>query len=218
MESTVIRFLNDLKNNNNRDWFNENKKYYQEAKSDFDNFIEQLIPEIFKFDPRIGTLTAKNTTFRIYRDVRFSKDKTPYKTHFGAFMAPGGRKSEMAGYYIHISADESFIGGGSHNPSGPNLKKIRSEIYYNYKAYMDIVTAKAFKKTFGEVSGDRLSRPPVGFPKDFEGVEALKQKSYTVFQTSTVEEITTAGYEGHVITVFKAMHPFVEFLNRAIAD
>jgi uncharacterized protein (TIGR02453 family) len=124
----------------------------------------------------------------------------------------------LAGYYIHVSPDESFIGGGSHNPSGPNLKKIRSEIYYNYSEYMDIVTAKTFTRTFGEVSGDRLSRPPVGFPKDFEGIEVLKQKSYTVIQTTAAREITSAGFGDHVISVFKAMSPFVAFLNRAIAD
>jgi uncharacterized protein (TIGR02453 family) len=218
MESTIIKFLNDLKNNNNRDWFNENKKYYQEAKSEFDQFVDQLIPEINKFDPRVGSLTAKETSFRIYRDIRFSKDKTPYKTHFGAFVAPGGRKSEMAGYYIHVSAEESFVGGGSHNPSGPNLKKIRSEIYYNFKEYTDIVSTKEFTQTFGEVSGDRLSRPPVGFPKDFEGIEVLKQKSFTVFQTATAKEITSPGFDRQVLKIFKAMHPFVEFLNRAIAD
>lgn len=218
MNNTILSFLNDLNQHNNREWFNENKKRYEEAKNEFEQFVEHLIPEILKFDPSIGSLTAKQTTFRIYRDIRFSKDKTPYKTYFGAFMALGGRKSEMAGYYLHLSADECFVGGGSHNPSSPNLKKIRSEIYYNYKEFNDILRTAKFKSTFGELSGDRLSRPPVGFPKDFEGIETLKYKSFTVFQTVGEKEITSTEFGKQVISIFKTMSPLVKFLNRGVGE
>lgn len=217
MDSTVIQFLNDLKKNNNREWFTENKAYYQQAKDAFDHFIEHLIPEVFRIDPVIGSLTAKETTFRIFRDIRFSKDKTPYKTHFGAFMAPGGRKSEKAGYYLHVSPDESFIGGGAHKPGGPELKKIRSEIYYNYPEFAKLTGAPAFRKVLGEVSGERLSRPPQGFPADFEGIEALKYKSYTVFQTVDNAQVLDPGFDKHILDVFRTMSPFIKFLNRALA-
>jgi uncharacterized protein (TIGR02453 family) len=216
MDKIVLNFLKDLDQNNNREWFNENKKYYEQAKNEFEQLVDHLIPEIQKFDPLIGSLTAKQTTFRIYRDIRFSKDKTPYKTYFGSFMAPGGRKSEKAGYYLHISADECFIGGGSHNPTGPNLKNIRNEIYYNFKEFTDIIESSKFKSTFGELSGDRLTRPPQGFPKDFEGIEMLKFKGYTVFQIVGDKQIVAQDFDKKVLDVFKEMNPFIEFLNRAL--
>ncbi len=218
MDKKVLDFLKDLNQNNNRDWFNENKKYYEQARDEFEQLIEHLIPKIQEMDPLVGSLTAKQTTFRIYRDVRFSKDKTPYKTYFGSFMAPGGRKSEKAGYYLHMSADECFVGGGSHNPTGPNLKKIRNEIYYNYKEFSDIISSAGFKSAFEKLGRDRLSRPPQGFPKDFEGIETLKFKSFTVFQTVTAKQITGSGFDQQVLAIFKAMYPFIGFLNRGLGD
>jgi uncharacterized protein (TIGR02453 family) len=156
--------------------------------------------------------------FRIYRDIRFSKDKTPYKTYFGAFIAPGGRKSEYAGYYMHLSADTCFLGGGSHNPSGENLKKIRSEIYYNADEFKKILSQKSFKETFGEMVGEKLVRPPVGYPKDFADIELLKFKTFTVFQNIKEEQAIDHGFDKYALEVFKTMNPFIEFLNRALKD
>ena len=218
MNKVVFDFLHKLDKNNNREWFADNKSMYQEALAEVEKFVDHLIPNIQKFDPRIGTLTSKQTMFRIYRDIRFSKDKTPYKTYFGSFIAPGGRKSQQAGYYMHLAADSNFLGGGAHRPVGEELKKIRSEILYNVDDYKKIVSGKSFKETFGEVDGEKLKRPPVGFPKDFEDIELLKLKSYTVFQTVSEKKVNAKDFDQYALGVFKTMNPFIEFLNRAIVD
>lgn len=218
MDKVVFNFLHQLDENNNRDWFIENKDFFTQAQKEVEHFVDQLIPNIQKFDSRIGTLTAKQTMFRIYRDVRFSKDKTPYKTFFGAFMANGGRKSEFAGYYMHLSADTCFLGGGSHNPSGENLKKIRSEIFYNSDEFKKILSQKDFKESFGEMEGEKLVRPPVGYPKDFKDIELLKFKTFTVFQNVTEPQILDPEFDKYSVEVFRKMSPFIKFLNRAMVD
>lgn len=218
MNKLVLDFLHQLDKNNNRDWFAENKNFYTEAQKEVEKFVDHLIPNIQKFDPGIGTLTAKQTMFRIYRDIRFSKDKTPYKTYFGAFIAPGGRKSEHAGYYMHLASDTNFLGGGSHNPSGEKLKKIRSEIYYNSQEFKSILSQKSFKDTFGQMNGEKLVRPPVGFPKDFSDIELLKFKTFTVFQNLSEKQITAPDFDQYTLDVFQTMHPFIKFLNRALVS
>ncbi len=216
MDKIILKFLKDLEKNNNRDWFNEHKKQYEAARFEMEKFVDHLILNIRSFDQDIGDLTAKNTMFRIYRDVRFSKDKTPYKTYFSAYMADGGRKSEMAGYYVHISPDTCFAGGGSYHPSGENLKKIRSEIYYNLDEFKGIISDAKFKRVFGEVKGERLKRPPPGFPKDFEGIETLKLKDFTVIQYFDEKDVIQPNFDQSVLDVFRTMKPFNNFLNRAI--
>ena len=136
---TILDFLTNLKANNNRDWFNENRNLYDDAKSDFESLINRLIPAIYNFDPDIGTLSAKQCVFRIYRDVRFSKDKSPYKTNMGGFIARGGRKGGFAGYYLHIDPQQSFIAGGMHMPPPNILKKVRQEILYNIDEFKSII-------------------------------------------------------------------------------
>ncbi len=217
MDKIVLEFLHKLKDNNDRDWFNENKDQYEEARNVVEQFVDHLILGLQKIDNNIGTLTAKQTMFRIYRDVRFSKDKSPYKAYFGAFIAPGGRKSTQAGYYIHIAPEGTFIGGGSYHPMGEELKKIRSEIYYNHAEFEKIISDKKFKKVFGELKGDRLKRPPQGFPKDFAGIETLKLKDYTVFFTLSDKELMKPDFYNVVIDAFATMKPLNDFLNRALA-
>ncbi len=183
-----------------------------------EHFVDHLILNIKSFDPSLGDLTAKQAMFRIYRDVRFSKDKTPYKTFFGAYMAPGGRKSDKAGYYVHLSADDSFAGGGSHTPVGENLKKVRSEIYYNLDEFEGIINEPSFKNTFGDLKGEKLKRPPQGFPKDFKGIELLKLKDFTIFQRFDEKEVVKPDFDQQVLGLFREMKPFNDFMNRALAD
>jgi len=125
---SILPFLTELEKNNNRDWFNANKSKYLEAKKEFDDFIEALITELQLIDPRVAGATAKNTVFRIYKDTRFSKDKTPYKNNMGAYIIGGGRKAQLPGYYIHLQPGESFIAGGMYAPAPDKLKAIRREI------------------------------------------------------------------------------------------
>jgi uncharacterized protein (TIGR02453 family) len=216
MGSKALEFLVELRENNNRDWFKANKQYYEEARSEFISMIENLIPALAATSPLIGNLAVKDTVFRIYRDVRFSKDKSPYKIAFGAYMAPGGRKSMLPGHYFHIEPDNSFLAGGSHNPAGDRLKSIRSEIYYNSSEFNSIINASSFKKLFGELSGDKLVRPPIGFPKDFDDIELLKFKEYIVLHKIKDSVVTRPDFLNISVDIFEKMNPFIAFLNRAL--
>ena len=218
MALTVIEFLQDLKKHNNREWFNDNKSLYLEAKEQFDAFVNSLIAEIEIFDPSVRGLSSKNTVFRIYRDVRFSKDKSPYKTHFGAYLAPGGRKSKLSGYYIHLEPDNCLAGGGLYRPKGEELKEVRFEIYNHGDEFNRIIQEKDFRKTFGEIVGDKLKRPPAGFPKDFPYIEWIKQKEYNAVLPFGDEKTKADKFIPYLIKVFKTMKPLNEFLNRPLME
>ncbi len=213
----VLDFLKELKENNNRDWFNENRKKYETAKIEFESLINNLIPKVYKFDPEIGSLTAKQCVFRIFRDVRFSKDKSPYKVNMGGFMSKGGRKGFHSGYYVHIEPGKSFLGGGVYMPPTDVLKKIRQEIMYNVDEYKKIINNAAFKKIFTQMEGDKLKRPPKDFPSDFPDIELLKYKSYVVLNEIKDKDILSKNFENYIIDVFKTMYPLNPFLNRALA-
>lgn len=173
----IISFLHELKENNNREWFQANKNKYETAKSDFENFVINFIPEVIKIDKDLGLLQAKDCIFRIYRDTRFSKDKTPYKTNFGAFFVKGGKSSwRHAGYYIHIEPDGCFMGGGIHIPPPDVLKIVRKEIYYNIEEFKAILENKKFKATFGPMDADKVKTAPRDFPADFPEIDLLKFK------------------------------------------
>jgi len=216
MKKSIIDFLYLLKENNNRDWFQANKKLYEEARSDFEQFVESLIPVVQSFEPRITNLAVKETMFRIYRDVRFSKDKTPYKTYFGSYIAPGGRKSIYSGYYMHIEPGNCFLAGGAYRPQSEYLKNIRSEIYYNLKEFEEILNDATFKKTFGQIVGEKLKRPPKGFPAEFEGVELLKLKDFTVFHQLDEQQLLSKDFGNAAVNIFKNMKPLNDFINRAL--
>ena len=214
----ILSYLKALKVNNNRDWFNAHKKDYLDAKSHFDEIFNQLIPQIRKFDPEIGSPTAKDCVFRIYHDVRFSKDKLPYKTNMGGFIAKGGRKSGNAGYYLHIEPGNSFIAGGNYNPDSENLKKIRQEIVYNTSDFKKIINKASFVKTFGTIEGDKLKRPPKDFPVDFADMELIKLKSFTVFHRVDDNLVSSKDFHLVVVDTFKELYPLNYFLNRAVAE
>lgn len=213
----ILDFLTKLKVNNNRDWFNENKKLYEEAKSDFESLVNRLIPAIFDFDPTIGSIAAKQCIFRIFRDVRFSKDKSPYKTNMGGFIARGGRKGGFAGYYLHIDPEQSFIAGGMHMPDPENLKKVRQEILYNIDDFKSIINKPSFKKTFGKIEGEQLKRPPKDFPADFPDIDLLKFKSYTVMHSVDQNTLLKDDVEKYIIKIFKEMYGLNQFLNKAVS-
>ena len=161
----VLNFLQDLSRNNNKEWFHANKPVYQAALADFTEFVDGLIRSVSSFDKDIASLTAKECIFRIYRDIRFSPNKTPYKTNFGAAFMKGGKKSPYAAYYIHIEPGKSFSGGGIWMPPADVLKAVRQEVYYHSDELIKIIEKKKFKDTFGEMNGDKLQRPPVGFQR-----------------------------------------------------
>jgi len=214
---SILDFLILLAKNNNRDWFNAHKAQYLEAKNTFEAFINRLIPEIHKFDPEIGSLTARDCVFRIYRDVRFAKDKSPYKTNMGGFISQGGRKGGYAGYYLHIDQEQSFIAGGNHMPAPDRLKKIRQEIMYNIDEFKDIIGKPGFKEIYKAIEGEKLIRPPKDFPADSPDIDLLKFKSYTVIHRIDNKVIENNNFENYVLRVFKELYPLNRFLNKALA-
>lgn len=213
---TILAFLRELKKNNNREWFQANKNWYQEAKLAFEGIVAEVINGISVFDKDIGLLNPKDCVFRIYRDVRFSKNKDPYKTHMGAAFCKGGRKSGYAGYYIHIDPDASFSGGGVWQPEPGILKSIRYEIFHFPGEFKKIIMEDSFIERYGQMSGEKLKRPPKDFPKDFKDIELLKYKSYVVGNDIQTDQLTSEGFLSFVIDSFRIMNPFIAFLNRCV--
>ncbi len=218
MEKIIIDFLKDLKENNEREWFHANKGRYERARKEFEAFIDALIPELRKIDPLIDLITAKDCVFRIYRDVRFSTDKSPYKTNMGAYIARGGKKSQMAGYYVHVEPGGSFLAGGIYMPQPDVLKMIRQEIFYHYDAFDRIVSAPEFRKVFGQMDDDgKMKSAPRDFPKDFAGIEYLKFRSFAVMHWVNDEQILSPGYPEYAIGVFSVLKPLNDYFNKMFA-
>ena len=214
----IMDFLKDLSGNNNREWFQKNKPVYEKAKKEFEHIINLFIAEAIQIDPHIHSITAKDCIFRIYRDIRFSKDKTPYKTNFGAYIADGGKKSPFCGFYIHLSPGSSLVAAGLWQPPGDILKAVRKEIYDNTEEFLKILNDPEFKKYFVEVEGDKLKTAPKGFPKDFEHIDLLKFKSYNIIHSLTDEQIISDDFYNTTITCFRKARPFNDFLNRAVRE
>lgn len=213
----ILDFLSELREHNNRDWFEANRSRYLEAKTIFEEIVQEFIHEISSFDSRLGGVEAKKCTFRIFRDVRFSKDKSPYKINFGASMADGGRKSVNPSYYIHLQpGGDCFLGGGLYHPEPDNLKKVRQEIDYNAKDFLGIVEDKAFRKQFGEMWGERLKRPPKGYEADNPVIEYLKMKDFVVLHRLTDDEVIKPGFLKKGAGVYKKLKPLNDFLVAAM--
>lgn len=214
LHKPTIEFLKKLKKNNNREWFNTNKKLYEDAKYDFEVFVFELIQKIAEFDDSVSGLEPKDCTFRIYKDVRFSKDKLPYKTNMGAFICKGGRKNNAAGYYIHLSPSEYFLAGGLYMPMPDKLLDVRNRIAANYKSFLKIVQDKEFKKYYGELwQGDKLKTAPKGFDKEHPAMEYLKLKSFIGDHMTNEEKTLSKNYIDYCAKVFKAAKSLNTFLN-----
>jgi len=213
---SIIEFLTILRENNNRDWFNENKHLFLGIRDQFLEMVAAILKGLEEIDSSIRGQESKDTIYRIYRDVRFSKNKLPYKSHFGAFFAPGGRRSTKAGYYIRIEPGNCIVGGGLHCPKGEELKEVRFEIYNHADEFEDIINAKAFKKVFGTLRGDKLKRPPKGFPKEFPQIEWLKHKDFITVNQFPDEIVMSDSFVPYVLDVFRKMKPLNDFINRAI--
>lgn len=210
-------FLKALKNNNNKEWFDKNKSKYLDAKEEFDVFVEGLIKQISKFDKQIQPdMKAKDCVFRIYKDVRFSKDKTPYKTHFGAHFTPGGKNSGAAGYYLHFQPGNLFIAGGNWQPEPPQLNAIRQEIDYNGDKLVKLMKAKPFSKYYDGLSDeDKLKTVPKGYDKEHKHIDLLKNRSFVVYHEIGDSKLKGKEFEKTVVDGFKAMLPFLGFLREA---
>jgi len=217
MTDLVVSFLKELKQNNNREWFHANKGWYDEAKLEVEKLVNTVIPGIAGFDSSVKFITAKECLFRIFRDIRFSKEKSPYKTNFGSWITSSGRKSFGPGYYIHVQPGESFLAAGVYMPDPATLKKIRQEIYYNIAEFKSILESKElvkFVKGIDEM--DRLKRPPKDFPADFPDINILKNRHFTISYPLSDKQLTETGFPQSIVNIFQGMHPLNLFLGRAI--
>ena len=215
---TTLHFLKKLKINNNREWFDSNKTEYLASKEIFEEFVSELIKGINKFDKKVSLdLKPKDCTFRIYKDVRFSKDKTPYKNNMSASINPGGKKSNIPGYYFHLEPDACFLAGGVYMPMPDVLKAIRQEIDYNPLPLINVLKSASFKKEFnGLDEEDKLKNPPKGFNKDHAHSEILKNKHFIVSKKFENKVILKKEGLSKTLDSFKAMYPFLDYLRKAI--
>ena len=218
IDQTTLRFLSSLKRNNNTEWFQQNREKYEPAKEDFHRFISALLEQLKTIDADLQPIEAKKCLFRINRDIRFSNNKQPYKNNFGAFMNKGGKQAETAGYYFHLEPGNSFLAGGIWMPQAEQLQAIRQEVDYCFEEFSGIVSDRKFRKHFPELDREAvLSRPPKGYDKDDPAIEFLKLKSFTVTLGLEDDTLRSRQLMKSVMDAYKAMVPFVKFLNRALA-
>lgn len=217
--SSTLSFLKSLKKNNNKPWFDENREKYYAAKYNFEEFVALLLQKMVFFDEDMKELVAKNCTFRINRDIRFSKNKTPYKINLSASFNRGGKKSIYGGYYFHLQpGGNSFVGGGLWMPEPENLKKLRQEIDYCFPEFKKVIGAAAFKKQYGELERDEnqmLVNVPKGYDKENPAAQYLRMKSFIATKNLSDEEVLSPKLADEVIQSFKALMPLVKFINRA---
>jgi len=216
---STIKFLKDLKKNNNRPWFEAHRKDYETAKKDFEQLIQSVIDKHGKKDKTISHLKAKDCMFRINRDVRFSKDKSPYKTNMGAYINRGGKKSLYGGYYFHCEPGGAFAGGGIWMPMPPELNKVRQEIDYNFAELKKIIGSKKFKEVYNDVSRDKeyiLTRVPKGYEANNPAAEYLKLKSVVALTKISDAELNSKDLVKKIATAFEALQPLLEFINHAL--
>jgi uncharacterized protein (TIGR02453 family) len=219
LKSATLKFLKDLKKNNNKPWFEAHRKEYEAGKSDFAAFIQTVIDKHSKNDTTIKSIVAKDCMFRINRDVRFSKDKSPYKTNMGAYINRGGKKSVFAGYYFHCEPGQSFVGGGLWMPMPPELSKVRQEIDYNLDKFKKIVTSKKFKAVYKDLSHESeyvLSRVPKGYEPTNPAAEYLKMKSFVSMTSLNDLDLTSKDLVKKTTTAFEALQPLIDFLNESL--
>ena len=219
LQTSTIKFLKDLTKNNDKAWFEKNRKSYDTARNDFEQFISKVLKKFSGKDEDISPLTAKECLFRINRDIRFAKDKTPYKNNMGASMSKGGKKSVYAGYYFHCEPGQSFAGGGIWMPMPEETKKIRQEIDYCFDEFQKSIKAKSFVSIYGDLNKDKeytLVNLPKGYEKDNPAAEYLKMKSWVAMKSYSDKDLTSESLVSDVIKTFEALQPLVKFINRSL--
>jgi uncharacterized protein (TIGR02453 family) len=214
IETTTLRFLSDLIENNDRDWFNAHKHIYQEAQQNMCEFIEALIEEMNQHDLLENT-SGKESLFRIYSDVRFKKDKSPYNPRF-AFGLQRATKYRRGGYYVHIKPGESFIACGFFGPNPDDLKRIRTDIDHNYLHWQQLLEDPAIKATFGTMQGEKVKTAPQGYPKDHPAIELLRHKSFLFSINVKDDEVNSPGFLIRVSDSFKNIRPFFDYMSEVL--
>lgn len=212
-----LQFLKDLKENNNRDWFLANKKRYESYKKEYYDLTQQLLDLLKKEDPALESLEVKNCVFRVNRDIRFSKDKSPYKSHMGLWFSPGKKNANRAGYYMHIEPGASFIAGGFYQPDAEELRKLRKEIAFFHDELEEILVDKKFKSVYdGLGRGNALKTAPKGYEKDHPAIELLKLKSFEASAKLDDKTLSDKDFIQKTAKQLLLLKPLTEFLNRAL--
>jgi len=214
IQTSTFAFLNDLKKNNNREWFAENKSRYEQAHQNMIQFADSLLEKLIVHD-NISTASGKASLFRIYADTRFSKDKTPYKTHWGLRFA---RATDFlrGGIYVHIEPGHSFVGGGFFNPNADDLYRIRQDIELNYEDWNALFADPRITKTFGNLRGEQLKTAPKGFPKDHPGIEFLRHKQFLLSKTFSDQEVLAADFASKLDETIQHLRPFFDYFSEVL--
>jgi uncharacterized protein (TIGR02453 family) len=214
IEKGSLGFLKTLAKNNNRDWFNDHKERYAKAHENIIGFADSLLLEMNKHD-HIETPSGKKSLYRIYKDVRFSKDKTPYNSHWsGGFKR--ATKQLRGGYYFHLQAGNSFLAGGFWGPNTDDLQRIREDIASNYDDWKKLLADKTLIKTFGKMQGEQLSSAPRGYAKDDEAIELLRYKQFILRYEFTDKEVLSPDFVQQANDVFKKMRPFFNYMSEVL--
>lgn len=225
----ILKFLEDIANNNNRNWFNANKDYYEKARDEFERGVYELIVRISTFDTSISHLSIKDVTYRFYRDTRFSQDKSPYKRHFGAYIAAHGKKAFHGGYYIHLEPGNCFIACGAYSLPMNILTACRNEIMANIDEWLKCVENKEFLCYYGVADDsaidlgrgfgiDKLKTRPAGFPADYNYINYLRMKDYCCWYHVNDNFFGNANWLDNVELMFKAAKPMLDFVNSVVDD
>lgn len=216
--STTLAFLSKLQDNNHKEWFDANRKEYEAVREEFKKILKQVLADLASKEEDLLGLEPKDVMFRINRDIRFSKNKAPYKNNMGAFMGEGGRKTEKAGYYLHVQPHgESFIAGGVYMPPAENLKKIRQEIDYNPSELKQVVETAEFKHAWGAITGETLKTAPKGYPKDHPNIDLLRHKTFVVMHQFTDDEMKGDDILEKIAYNFDLLRPMNSYFNVALS-
>ncbi|MCD7936598.1 MAG: DUF2461 domain-containing protein [Tannerellaceae bacterium] len=218
MSVQILQFLKELQVNNNRDWFHENKARYDIIRKEYLETVQELINRIALFDPEIAGLEAKDCMFRIYRDIRFSPNKLPYKNHLGAYIAVGGKNSLRSGYYFHLEPGNSVISGGLWRPEPRLLKLLRQDMYDQMEEFIEIIEDPAFKAIYPALEGEKLKRMPAGYPGDFPHSELLLYKDFCLSNVVEDSFFEKENWLDEVVDMYKKQVPFHRFLNYTVDE
>lgn len=222
LQLPTLQFFRELRHNNNKAWFDLNRPRYEEVKKDYHRLTASLLQRMQVIEPALSHLQVKDCIFRINRDIRFSNNKDPYKTHLSIIMTPFGKRMEYAGYYLHIDeAEGSFAGGGLYMPPPEALKKVRMEVSNFFEDFIEILRDTSFTGRYQDMDCEKgmvLTRPPKGYTDDNPAIDYLKFKSFTATQTISNDQLTDPNATDKVVAILTDLKPFIDFLNRALRE
>lgn len=214
IQQSTLRFLEVLKANNNRDWFQANKALYEQAHGNVIAFADALLDKM-RIHDQIETASGKASLFRIYADTRFSKDKAPYKTHFGIRFSRASAQLR-GGYYFHLEPGHSFMAGGFFAPNPDDLKRIREDISFNYEEWNELLSEPQFVETFGELRGDAVKTAPKGFDKEHPAIELLRKKQFILRHDFTDQEVLAPDFVEKLDQAFRNLRPFFDYMSEVL--